>query len=166
MFFTEDRPERSGILLGGYDIGLAMAGRDGHAQVLASLAESLCRDADIDFAVAFGSQLTGDARRSSDLDLAIKFADDLSSYERFQKRCFLSGDLQRDDAPFIDVSDIETLPIEMAHDAVNGEFLCGDERAFRQCKAAIEAEFAERRDDIRRQQRAVIDRIAEDGLHG
>lgn len=139
---------------------------DGHSKLLAVLEESLCHDVDIDFAVVFGSQLTSNSRPSSDLDLAVKFADSLSSHERFQKLCFLSGDLQREDAPFIDVSDIETLPLEVAHDAVNGEFLCGDEDTFRQFKADTEALFEEQHDEIRRHQRDVIDRIAEDGLHG
>ena len=139
---------------------------DGRSRLLALLEESLCRGPDIEFAVAFGSQVTGDSRPSSDLDLAVKFTDSLSSHERFQKRCFLSGDLQRADAPFIDISDIEGLPLDVAHDAVTGEFLCGDEQAFRQFRADIEAVFEERRDDIRRHQRGVIDRIAENGLHG
>lgn len=139
---------------------------DGRSRMLAHLKESLCRDADIKFAVAFGSQVTGDSRPSSDLDIAVKFTDGLSSHERFRKRCFLSGDLQQVDAPFIDISDIEDLPLDVADDAVNGDLLCGDERAFRRFKADIEAAFEERRDDIRRRQRDVIDRIAENGLHG
>ena len=77
---------------------------DGRSRVLVLLEESLCRDADIEFAVAFGSQVTGDSRPSSDLDIAVKFADGLTSHERFQKRCFLSGDLRQVDAPFIDLS--------------------------------------------------------------
>lgn len=139
---------------------------DGHSELLAVLEESLCRDVDIEFAVVFGSQLTSNSRPSSDLDLAVKFADNLSSHERFQKLCFLSGDLQREGAPFIDVSDIETLPLEVAHDAVNGEFLCGDEGAFHHFKADTESLFEEQHEDLRRHQRDVIDRIAEDGLHG
>lgn len=134
--------------------------------MLAVLEESLCRDADIEFAVAFGSDVEGDPHPSSDFDVAVKFADGLSSHARFQKRCFLSGDLQRETAPFVDVSDIEALPLEVAHDAVTGEFLCGNEGAFRQFKTNIEAAFEERRDHIRRHERGVIDRIAEDGLRG
>lgn len=139
---------------------------DGRSRLLADLATSVRPDADVEFAVTFGSQVTGEARPSSDPDLAVKFTTDLSSHERFQKRCSLSGDLQRADAPFVDVSDIETLPIDVAHDAVNGEFLCGDERAFRRFSADVEAKFEKRRDDIRRHQRDVIDRIAEGGLRG
>jgi predicted nucleotidyltransferase len=143
-----------------------MEADDERSQLFATLEESLCRDSDIEFVVAFGSQVTGASRSSSDLDLAVKFAEDLSSHDRFQKRCFLSGDLQQADAPFIDLSDIENLPLGVAHDAVNGEFLCGNEQAFRQFKTDIEASFEERRDEIRRHQQDVIDRIAEDGLRG
>ncbi len=105
--------------------------------------------------MAFGSRTTGETHPSSDLDLAVKFADDLSSHERFRKRCFLSGDLQREGAPFIDVADVETLPVDVAYDAVSGELICGDERA-----------FEGQRDDVCRRQRNVIDRIAETGLRG
>ncbi|WP_380681474.1 type VII toxin-antitoxin system MntA family adenylyltransferase antitoxin [Salinigranum sp. GCM10025319] len=136
------------------------------SQILAALAESVCSDPDVVFAVAFGSWITGDPTPSSDVDLAVKFGDVLSERERFEKRCFLSGDLQRDDRPFIDVSDIESLPLDVAHDAVNGELLCGDERAFERFTTEIEDEFDEQRETLRRRQRAVIDRIAEDGLRG
>nr|WP_255767549.1 nucleotidyltransferase domain-containing protein [Haladaptatus halobius] len=61
----------------------------------------------MDFVMMFGSHVTGTSRPSSDLDLAVKF---------------------------IDISDIEPLPIDVAHNAVNGVFLCGDEEAFRQFK--------------------------------
>lgn len=139
---------------------------DDDNRVLAAVEESLCRDADIEFAVLFGSKVTHDRRPSSDLDVAIKFVDRLSSHERFRKLCFLAGELQQEDAPFVDVSDIETLPIDVAHDAVTGKLLCGDEQAFRQVKSDIETTFDARRDDIRRHQQAVIERIAEDGLRG
>ncbi|WP_149783862.1 nucleotidyltransferase domain-containing protein [Halorubrum aquaticum] len=113
-----------------------------------------------------GSQLSGTPTRASDLDIAVKFGADLSERERFEKRCFLSGDLQGEDRPFIDVSDIESLPLDVAHDAVNGELLCGDEGTFERFKTDTEAKFDEQRETLRRRQRAVIDRIAEDGLRG
>ncbi|WP_199522771.1 nucleotidyltransferase domain-containing protein [Haloferax sp. Atlit-4N] len=139
---------------------------DGRSEVFSALKEAVCSDSDIEFVVAFGSQITGEATTTSDLDIAVKFADSLSGRDRFEKQCFLSGDLQWEDAPFVDLSDIETLPLDVAHDAVSGSFVCGDEQAFEQFKTEIEAQFAEQRDDLRRQQRAVIDRIAEEGLRG
>lgn len=139
---------------------------DSGSELLAALEESVCSDSDVVFVVTFGSQITGEATQASDLDLAVKFADDLPESDRFDKRCFLSGDLQREDAPFIDISDIESLPLDVAHDAVNGVFVCGDEHAFERFKTNVEATFAEQRDTLRRKQRGVIDRIAEDGLRG
>jgi len=136
------------------------------SQARSTLEEVVCADPDVVFAVAFGSRHSGTSTRSSDLDIAVKFTGDLSKRERFEKRCFLSGDLQGEDRPFIDVSDIESLPLDVAHDAVNGELLCGDEEAFEEFKADTEAEFNEQRETLRRRHRAVIDRIAEDGLRG
>jgi len=136
------------------------------SEVLEDLAASVCSDSDVEYVVAFGSQVYGQSTASSDLDLAVKFVDDLTDHERFEKWCFLSGDLQRDDAPFVDVADIEALPLDVAHEVVNGEFVCGDREAFEQLKTEIETGFNEHREEIRRQQRDVIDRIAEDGLRG
>lgn len=143
-----------------------METNDGGSQLLAALVGSICYDPDIEFVIAFGSSVTDDSHRSSDLDLAIKFDDDLTAHERFHKWCFLSGDLQRSDAPFVDLSDIGTLPVDIANDAVNGQFLCGDEAAFRAFKADVEEAFKAQCDDIRRHQRDVIERIAEEGLSG
>lgn len=135
-------------------------------QIRGALEASVCADPTVEFVVAFGSQITGEPKGSSDIDIAIKFADDCSSRERFQKRCFYSGDLQQAETPFVDVSDIETLPLDVAHDAVNGTFVCGDEASFEQFRDALESTFAEQRDSLRRGRRDVIDRIAEDGLRG
>lgn len=143
-----------------------MGATDVESRLLTALEESICRDVDIEFVVAFGSHVADGPHRSSDLDLAIKFDEALTAHERFKKRCFLSGDLQRSDAPFIDISDIETLPVDVANDAVNGQFLCGDEAVFGAFRADIAESFEAERDDIRRHQRDVIDRIAEEGLSG
>ncbi len=128
--------------------------------------ETICSDSDIEFVVVFGSRTTGESTGASDIDLAIKFAETLSARTRFEKRCFLSGNLQRENAPFVDISDIETLPIDIAHDAVNGEFVCGERRSFERFKADIEATFDEQSETVRRHQQETIDRIAEGGLRG
>lgn len=141
-----------------------MASSGEHPRVFEALQTTVCTDDDIEFVVAFGSHVTGSTTQGSDLDVAIKFIDRLSSRERFEKRCFLSGTLQQDTLPFIDLSDIETLPLDVAHDAVSGVFVCGDEHAFGQFKSGVNAAFEAQRDERRRQRAAVIDRIAEEGL--
>jgi len=143
-----------------------MAVEDGRKRGFEDFEESVCSDSDVEFVVAFGSRVTGESTDTSDLDLAVKFVDELSDHDRFEKQCFLSGTLQREEGPFVDISDIETLPIAVRNDAVNGSFVCGDRDAFERFKADVEATFAEEREPLRRQQRDVIDRIAEDGLRG
>ena len=136
------------------------------SEPFATLRSVACGDSDIVFVVAFGSQVTGEATSASDLDIAVKFTNELSDSERFEKRCFLSGNLQEEGRPFVDVSDIQELPLDAAHDAVNGRFVCGDEEAFERFRGDIQARFSEQGDELRNQQRAVITRIAEDGLRG
>jgi len=135
-------------------------------QIRSALKTVVCADPDVVFAVVFGSQLSGTGTRSSDVDIAVKFTADCSGRDRFKKQCVLSGELQHEEFPFIDVSDIDSLPLDVAHDAVNGNLLCGDERAFEQFKTDIEVKFDGQRETLRQHQRAVIDRIAEDGLRG
>jgi predicted nucleotidyltransferase len=136
------------------------------SDLITALEESLRENEAIQFAVVFGSQISGETTAASDLDLAVKFTKDLSANERFSEQCVLSGTLQQDDWPFVDVSDIETLPLDVAHDAVNGQFVCGDRQAFETFRREVEAEFAEQREELRTHQRSVIDRIAEEGLRG
>lgn len=133
---------------------------------LDELGDELCRESDVEFAVVFGSRSTGFPRPNSDVDVAIKFNDDLSAGERFRQLCALSGNVQRSDAPFVDVSDLETLPLTIAARAVDGDLLCGDEASFSRYRESIEAEYADQRDDRKRHNRAVIDRIASGGLRG
>lgn len=139
---------------------------DVDSSALSDLSEAVCADSAVEFAVVFGSRVSGTPTGSSDLDLAIKFAEGVSGSVRFEKRCFLSGDLQSEDRPFVDVADIESLPLEVARDAVDGVFLCGDREAFERFKRATETAFDDRRETLRRRRRSVIDRIAEDGLRG
>jgi predicted nucleotidyltransferase len=155
-----------GTLFGRYAVVRHMERRDVRPELLDVLGEVVCVDPTIEFAVAFGSQITGEATQPSDLDIAIKFADGLSRHERFRKRCSLSGEIQRESAPFIDVADLETLPIDIAHDALDGEVICGDEQAFRTFKQEVVSAYRDQRDELRRRQSELIDRIAEDGLRG
>ena len=139
---------------------------DADSPALSDLSAAVCADSAVEFAVAFGSRVSGTPTESSDLDLAVQFAEGVSGSARFEKRCFLSGDLQSEGRPFVDVADIESLPLEVAHDAVDGVCLCGDREAFERFKRATEAAFDDRRETLRRRRRSVIDRIAEDGLRG
>ncbi|ERG92994.1 nucleotidyltransferase domain-containing protein [Haloquadratum walsbyi] len=98
------------------------------SQIRSALKDVVCADPDVVFAVVFGSQVSETVPHSSDFDIAVKFTADCSERNRFKKRCVLSGELQHEEFTFIDVSDIDSLPLDVAHDAVNGDLLCGDER--------------------------------------
>ena len=136
------------------------------ARLRAALAETLCSDEAVDFAVVFGSRVSDEAGPSSDLDVAVKFSESLTPHERFRRRCYFAGELQRTDGPFVDVTDLDALPLAVAHDAVTGEFLCGDEASYHRFKADVEATYEREREELDRHRRDVINRIAEDGLHG
>jgi predicted nucleotidyltransferase len=138
----------------------------GQDQFINDLASQLGQEPVVAFAVVFGSASTGKTHLSSDIDIAVKFTESPSSEERFRKQCFLSGSLQQSGQPFVDVSDVAELPLPVAHDAVNGTFLCGDKQSFQQFKSKIETEFEEHQDEIQRHRSDVIARIAERGLHG
>lgn len=139
---------------------------DDRPQWLEGIAREFGRRPGVEFAVVFGSRSDGAHRSASDIDVAVKFEEDLPSPERFRRLCSLSGDLQRSDAPFVDVSDIESLPLPVAARAVEGDLLSGDEASFRRYADTIETDYAERRDELRRHNRSVIDRIANGGLRG
>ena len=139
---------------------------DGGSHSLTSHLRSLCSDPDVEFAVTFGSRTTGRSGPSSDLDVAVKFVDGLDTEDRFRKRCFLSGDLQQPEIPHVDLVDLESLPIEVAHEAVSGEFVCGDRAAFQKFKEDLETTYRAGRRDRGRRRRKRIDRIAEEGLRG
>lgn len=142
-------------------------GADGsRCDVPASIERLLCDDPDVEFAVLFGSRATGDAGQGSDLDIAVQFSDELSAGDRFRKRCRLSGRAQRTGTPFVDLTDLEELPLEVAHAAVDGKLLCGDTDAFDAFRAQIEAAYDDQRDDIEQRRRDTISRIATGGLRG
>jgi predicted nucleotidyltransferase len=143
-----------------------MTANDASGVIPENIREALRATPEVEFAVAFGSRITGDARPASDLDIAVKFVDDRSARERFRQLCHLSGHLHHGDDVDIDVSDIETLPIEIVHAAVNGTLICGSEPAFHAFRDTIESEFEDRKGKVERRRRDRIRRIAEKGLHG
>lgn len=145
---------------------LHVTGHDHSTAVPDEVEEILCRDPDVEFVVLFGSRASGTARRSSDLDVVVKFEDSLSPTERFRKRCRLSGQLQSDEGPFVDLVDLDDVPIELAHAALDGTLVCGDEEVYEQVQRAVATEFESRRSAVERTQRETIRRIAEEGLRG
>ena len=143
-----------------------MAESERLTQTIADLRDTFAESDAVQFAVLFGSFTEDDDTSPSDIDLAIKFSDTLAPGERFRHLCVFSGNLQSSNRPFIDVSDIERLPLDIAHDAVHGKLVYGNEQRFEMFREDIQDTFAAQRDAIRSRQRDVIKRIANQGLHG
>ena len=143
-----------------------MAESEHLTQLVSDLRGAFTDSDPVEFAVLFGSFAEDDETPPSDIDLAIKFSNTLAPDQRFRQLCMFSGNLQSSDRPFVDVSDIERLPLDIAHDAVHGKLVYGNERQFEAFRKEIQDTFAAQRDAIRSRQRDVIERIANQGLHG
>lgn len=123
---------------------------------------SVLADADVRYAVLFGSYATGSASPASDLDVCVRFPDEFSRRERFRRRNRIDSALQSYADRFVDVSDLESVPDTVALNALrDGRLLYGDEAT----KAADERRLEQRVDDSSeqraRQRREFIDRLAE-----
>ena len=82
---------------------------------------------DVVFAVLFGSHATRTADGTSDVDIALRFPDEMADIERFRRRNRIDAELQQYAAGFVDVSDLEELPVHVAHAALqNGIVVAGE----------------------------------------
>lgn len=125
------------------------------------------RDQPLEFALLFGSQVTGDATEQSDVDLVVKFSDALDPDERFQKRNRIAGELMarlgRDD---VEVSDLDHLPTEIAHAALQeGVPLVGDEETVADYRQQVATAYEQTAADRKRDREALLRRL-EQGTYG
>jgi len=115
----------------------------------------------VTFAILFGSVAIGTSHDSSDVDIALRFPDGLSSKERFRSRNRIDADLQTYAERFVDVSDIEALPVPVARGALReGIRLVGDEQEVDAYRERIEAEYENSATDRERERREFIDQLA------
>jgi len=118
-------------------------------------------ETDVRFAVLFGSRVRGETHEASDVDVALRFPGDLSPKERFRRRNRIDADLQSYADDFVDVSDIEHLPLPIARAALrDGVRLVGDERDVDAYRERIDAEYERTVADRERDRREFIDRLA------
>ncbi|MDB2265637.1 nucleotidyltransferase domain-containing protein [Halorubrum ezzemoulense] len=116
---------------------------------------------DVRFAVLFGSRVRGETHDSSDVDVVLRFPEELSPKERFRRRNRIDTDLQGYADDFVDVSDIEDLPLPIARAALReGVRLVGDERELTAYREQIDAEYERTAADRERDRREFIDRLA------
>ncbi|MFC6941194.1 nucleotidyltransferase domain-containing protein [Salinirubellus sp. GCM10025818] len=125
------------------------------------------RDQPLEFALLFGSQVTGTATDRSDVDLVVKLSDDLEPDERFQRRNRIAGELMallgRDD---VDVSELDHLPTEIAHSALQeGVLLVGDEETVADYRQQVAKAYEQTATDRKRDRDALLRRL-EQGTYG
>ncbi|GAB3690560.1 nucleotidyltransferase domain-containing protein [Salinarchaeum chitinilyticum] len=119
-------------------------------------------DTPVVYAVCFGSSVRGDSTSTSDVDVALQFPDELDDRERFDARNRIDAELQSYAERFVDVSDVERLPVRIAARALrDGRVLYGDEDLAADDRKRFEEQVAADADDRKRQRRDVIDRLAE-----
>jgi predicted nucleotidyltransferase len=114
------------------------------------------------FAVLFGSHGRGDADPDSDVDIALRFRETLDAHERFRLRNRIDAELQSYAGGFVDVSDIEKLPLPVAHAALTeGVRLFGDGDSLEEYRERIGEAYEERETERVEDRRTFIDRLAE-----
>jgi len=118
-------------------------------------------ETDVRFAILFGSRVRGNTHESSDVDVALRFSEDMSPKERFRRRNRIDADLQAHADGFVDVSDIEGLPLPVARAALeDGMRLVGDERDIDAYRKHIAIRYEDSAAERERDRREFIDRLA------
>lgn len=118
-------------------------------------------ETDVVFAILFGSRARGTERADSDVDVALRFPPESDAEERFRSRNRIDADLQAYAEGFVDVSDLETLPIGVARAALrDGVVVVGDERAVETYRDRVEREYQATAGERERERREFIDRLA------
>jgi len=123
--------------------------------------EDYLTEIDVSFAVLFGSHARETADESSDLDIAVRFPERMDERERFRLRNRIDADLQGYAEGFVDVSDIESLPLHVARSALReGKLLVGDEQRFERYRENVETEYEETASQRERDRQEFIERLA------
>lgn len=121
----------------------------------------------LEFALLFGSQATGAATERSDIDLVVKFSETLDADELFQRRNRIAGELMaRLGTDDVDVSDLDHLPTEIAHSALQeGILLVGDEETVDEYRQQITSEYEQTAADRKRARDELLRRLKQ-GTYG
>ncbi|SFR90327.1 Predicted nucleotidyltransferase [Halomicrobium zhouii] len=113
------------------------------------------------FALLFGSHARGTADASSDVDVALRFPGEMDAHERFRRRNRIDAALQEYADGFVDVSDISSLPIPVAHAALrDGVRLVGDEQTIDEYRTQVQTEYESSSAARKADDEAFIERLA------
>lgn len=113
------------------------------------------------FALLFGSYARDTAESSSDVDVAVKFPDAWDDRERFRARNRIDATLQQFADDFVDVSDVDSLPTDVAHAALqDGKVLVGDDETVATYREQLADAYEETATERERERREFLDRLA------
>jgi predicted nucleotidyltransferase len=116
---------------------------------------------DVVFAVLFGSHARGSAEASSDVDVALAFPDEMDAAERFHRRNRIDADLQAYADNFVDVSDVDSLPVGVVRAALRDRvLLVGDAERVESHQKQVDAEYESTERERERERQEFIDRLA------
>lgn len=116
---------------------------------------------EVTFGILFGSHARGTAGASSDVDIALQFPEEMDEAERFRRRNRIDADLQTYADGFVDVNDIESLPIHVAHAALrDGVCIVGDQQDVETYQQQINAAYEAGASEREQERREFIDRLA------
>lgn len=119
--------------------------------------------AGVEYAVVFGSRVRGADSRESDVDVAVRFPDGLSAKERFDRRNRVDARLQSRAEGFVDVSDVESLPLSVAVRALEeGSLLVGNQELLEDDRREFRRKYESEREQRERAGREFVDRLADD----
>jgi predicted nucleotidyltransferase len=113
------------------------------------------------FAVLFGSHVEGTTHADSDVDITLRLPESLTLKARFRLRNRIDAELQSYAEGFVDVSDIESLPVPVAHAALqDGLLLVGEAEPVAEYRVKIAAEYEATKPEREREREAFLDRLA------
>ena len=116
---------------------------------------------DVVYAILFGSCVNGTAETMSDVDIAVSFPPEMSSSQRFRHRNRIDAELQRYTDGFVDVSDIDELPLPVKYAALrNGKILVGDPEQVTEDREQVRQRYEDSAEEREREREAFIDRLA------
>lgn len=124
---------------------------------------TVLEQADIEYAIVFGSHTSGRASPNSDVDIAVRFPDEVPPKERFERRTRLDAKLQSYAQGFVDLNDVDALPLPVARRALEeGVLIIGTLDSLNADRQEIRQQYQADRKQREQANREFIERLADD----
>lgn len=122
---------------------------------------SYLEDTPVEYAVVFGSCVRETADESSDVDIALRFPEEMDKRERFDRRNRIDADVQSYADRFVDVSDMQALPTDVARRALRtGVPLLDNEELIEADRTRLDREHEATRRERDEARQSFVERLA------